>query len=189
MLIIVSCQLRTNHSRRYTRHSFARSNVSRNYCPAAYNRAIFDDNTFQDDCSRADPDIAADSDCARYKRLLGHRGVSPSSVVMVCDVAERANKALPTDVNTLRCVEHGEAIDIGTAADHQSWCTPSAAGSQQYHVIIQRRSVFNHDIPRIPWDTNPSNPTIFANADAEQPQAKNPQPHGDRTRIADEPVD
>src|SRR6266567_2273303 len=73
----------------------------------------------QDDRTRTNPHIAANPHRARDKGLVGHRSAAVGSVIMIGDVAERTDKASASNLNLFGYIHHGEAIDVGPAADDQ----------------------------------------------------------------------
>src|SRR5262245_39704389 len=103
---------------------------------ARYHRAcadhstIPDSHTFQDNCTRTDPDIATDSHRTAEKRLFSNGAREFHSVVMVRDIAAWSDKTAPSDLDAFRCVKHGEAIYVSPSSYNQSRCVPAQAGRQ-----------------------------------------------------------
>src|SRR5262245_42958260 len=144
---------------------------------------------FQDDRTGTDPDIASDSDRAADKWLFGY-GASPfKSMVVVRDVAEGADKAVTSDLDTFRCVEYGETVDVSATMKDQSWGTASRAGRQQDHAIIQCNPIGDHNVPWVSWYMNPPDPTFSTDANAEQSQTDSAQANGNCTRVTNEAID
>ena len=150
---------------------------------------VFYDNALQDCNPRTNPDIVADPNRAADERLFGNGSIRFGSMIMVRDVAEWADEAMTSHLDALRCVEHGEAVNVGATTYDQSRCCPARAGCQKHHMIIQTNHIVDRDIPRVSRHMNPADPTFPTDAGSEQPQAKNTQTNGNCSRIADEPVD
>jgi hypothetical protein len=106
------------------------------YCAGADDGTITNCNSLQNHCACANPDIASDPDRAANKRLLGYAARELSCMIMVGDVAERADKAVTSDLDTFHGIEHGEPVHVSAAVKDQSRGIASRTGRQQHDVII-----------------------------------------------------
>ena len=94
--------------------------MTSHYGACANYGTIPDSDALQNNCTGTDPDVAPNPDRAADKRLFGYRASRIDPVVMVRNVAEWANKAVASDLDAFRCVEHGEPVHIGATANDQS---------------------------------------------------------------------
>src|SRR5262245_11338375 len=90
------------------------------YCACRHDSTIPDRDALQNHCASADPDTAPDPDRAADKRLIGNTVRRLSSMIMIRDVAEWADKTVASHLNAFRCVEHSEPVYIRAFVNNQS---------------------------------------------------------------------
>jgi hypothetical protein len=90
------------------------------YCACADDSTIANCYALQNHCACANPDIASDANRAADKRLLGYAVRRLSSMIMIRDVAEWADKALASHLNAFRRIKHSEPVYIRAFVNKQS---------------------------------------------------------------------
>jgi len=90
------------------------------YCACRYHSTIPNSNALQNHCACADPDTAPDPDRAADKRLIGYAVPRLSSMIMVRDVAEWADKTVPPHLNAFRRIKHSKPVYIRAFVNNQS---------------------------------------------------------------------
>jgi hypothetical protein len=83
-------------------------------------------------------------------------------MVMVGDITEGSNETIEPHRDAFRRIKHGEAVNVGAPANYYSRVSIPWASSQEDDIVIKSNRVVDHDIPRIPRNTNPTDPTMFA---------------------------
>ena len=94
---------------------------------------------------RADPAAFADAHGLRHERRRARRETGADRVIVIGDVAERADHCLFADLDAFGSVEHRAAVDVGARADLDAG---AVIGREQRHAAIQGRAVVQCDARR-----------------------------------------
>src|SRR5262249_48559429 len=96
-------------------HSLFRTNVTRDDRAGTYDRAVPNLNALQNNGPCTDPHIASDVYRAAKKGLFNFGNNRFSSMIMISNVAEGADKTVSPDRDILRSIKHREAVHVCTA--------------------------------------------------------------------------
>src|SRR5690606_20056866 len=97
-------------------------------------------------------------------------------VVVVRDVAVRADHRVLADLDPLNRIDHAKAVEIRVWPDDDARLGPAVAGGDQHDVIVDHRA-FDQDIPRVAVDADPTDPAPADDAHSDRPQIQDAQAH------------
>ena len=167
----------------------SRRNVLRDDGAGANDGAVSDRDTLQNDDRGADPDIVADSYSPTHKRLRVDQRARCVPVIMVRDVAHRADHTVAPDLDPLAGVYHCVPVAVDPRREIDARKGSPFAGGQQDDSVVEGDAVTDLDVPRVPRDADAANETMLSDVCAQEAQTSNANPHSHRSGIADQAVD
>ncbi|MBB3777220.1 hypothetical protein FHS52_003217 [Erythromicrobium ramosum] len=96
-------------------------------------------------------------------------------MIVVGDIAARANHDVRANRDTKAGINHCPSIDVCSRTDANSGLGRTASGSEQNDVAIQRHAITKLDVPRVSGPLNAFDAATSANLSASEPHGGNAQ--------------
>lgn len=159
-------------ARWYSNGGGAGGYVPRNYAASTHYRAIADVDALEHGDVRPQPDARADAGRSLDKRQVCRALTSGCAVVMVSQVAVRADHHIFANLQTMRGVENGVTVDVSTRPD-ANLPGSGRSGSYQRNAVIQRDTVLKQDISGVAGNIDGTQAHSSTNIHTAQPEPEN----------------